>query len=89
LGAYAVLVCAGNTLGCLGLLFAVSESFSWMMLDEYAPYSPSWPGTVMAGAIAGAVYRSPRGPRAAVITAVVGGTAATGLLALRQLNPNL
>lgn len=80
---------AGNTLGCLGLLFAVSESASWMMLEEYVPSSPSWTGTVLAGTLAGAIYRSPRGPRAAIITSAVGASAGVTLLALRQFFPNL
>jgi hypothetical protein len=80
---------AGNTLGCLGLLFAASESLSWYLLDEYAPYSHPSAGTLAAGALAGAIYRAPRGPKAAAITAAVGATAAAALLAARRVMPSL
>ena len=80
---------AGNTLGTLGLLFAVSESFSGSMLDAYAPDVPPWAGTVFAGAAAGAIFRSPRGVRASAITSVVGAAAASALLAARQVFPGL
>ena len=80
---------AGNTLGTLGLLFAISESLSAGLLDAYAPAAPPWLGTVCAGACAGGVFRSPRGPKAAAITAAVGAAAAGGLLAMRQVFPGL
>ena len=59
------------------------------MLDERAPSAPTWVPTVLAGAFAGAVYRAPRGPKAAAITAGVGATVAAGLLAARQVFPGL
>lgn len=70
-------------------MFAVSESGTWYALDVYSPYSPSWYGTIAAGALAGGLYRSPRGPKAAAITAGVGGVAAAGLLALRSVFPGV
>lgn len=78
---------AGNTLGCLGLLFAISESLSSQWLDVYAPTVPSYCGTLFAGAFAGGIFRSPRGPKAAAITAAVGTAAAAGLLGARQVFP--
>lgn len=78
---------AGNTLGCLGLLFAITESMGSQWLDIYAPGVPSYCGTLFAGAFAGAVFRSPRGPKAAAITAAVGTAAAAGLLGARQVIP--
>lgn len=60
-----------------------------MMLEEYVPSSPTWAGTVAAGALAGALYRSPRGPRAAAITSAIGATAGIALLGLREFFPNL
>ena len=82
-------VCAGNTLGVLGLMFAISESTSWYILDTWSPYSPSWYGSVAAGAIAGGIYRTPRGPKAAAITAGVGALTGAALVGLRQLFPGL
>jgi hypothetical protein len=80
---------AGNTLGTLGLLFAVSESLSGSAFDAYAPDMPPSLGTLLAGAFAGAVYRSPRGAKAAAITAGVGTTAAAALLVLRRVFPGI
>jgi hypothetical protein len=80
---------AGNTLGCLGLLFALSESWSVWVLDERAPNAPFWLPTVLAGACAGGVYRAPRGPKAAAITATVGAMAGAGLCSLRLFLPGL
>ena len=70
-------------------MFALTESSAWWLIDNYAPYSPSWYGTVAAGALAGGLYRTPRGPKAAGITAAVGALMATGLLGARQVFPGL
>lgn len=73
---------AANALGALGLFFAASESG----LDAAAGgRGPDWAPTLSAGFATGALFRSPRGPRAAAVAGAVGAAASLGLVGLRRL----
>ncbi|KAL6899498.1 hypothetical protein ACP4OV_006156 [Aristida adscensionis] len=80
----------GNRLGVLAMLFAASE----IGVREYRSGADDWITTVGAGASAGALYRMPSGPRAAIVAGVVGGILAgaarlVGKPAVERLAPNL
>ncbi len=84
---YSCGICAGNSLGVLGLLFASFESFSTYMTNGQVPDQAN---TLIAGAATGALYRSVRGPRQAAAAAVVGTAGGAALLAARSfINPGL
>ncbi|KAL6777923.1 TIM23 [Auxenochlorella protothecoides x Auxenochlorella symbiontica] len=71
----------GNSLGALGLMFAATESFGNYMSDGVVP---SEVVTLAAGASAGALYRSVRGPRQAAAAAAVGALGAGALILARK-----
>ena len=71
---------AANTLGALGLLFAAAESAADAAWDGRGPEAVP---PLLAGFASGALFRSPRGPRAAVVAGAVGAVAASGLVAAR------
>ena len=71
---------AANALGALGLLFAAAESAADAALDGRGPEAAP---PLLAGFASGALFRSPRGPRAAAVAGAVGAVAASGLVAAR------
>lgn len=78
---------AGNAAGALGLLFSATESAALGVADGRVPDALP---TVGAGFLTGALFRSPRGPRTAVVAGVLGSVAAGALAAARaHINPNL
>ena len=77
----------GNSCGIVGLYFASLESYLTNALD--LPNVPDWANTVAAGAISGALFRSPRGPRQAAAAAVVGTVGGGSIAALRTIFPSL
>jgi len=71
----------GNALGVLGLFFSSSESLiGWA--SDYA--LPDAGNSVLAGALSGALYRSPRGLRAAGVAGATGAVLASLLVAARS-----
>lgn len=76
----------GNSCGILGLFFAGSESYLANQLDNRVPDSVV---SMLAGALSGAVYRSPRGPRQAAVAAGLGLIAGGGLASMRSIFPSL
>lgn len=59
--------------GCLGLMFALAESGTGYMGDNYVSFEyPEVLNSAAAGFVTGAVYRAPRGPKAAAITGGLG-----------------
>ncbi|CAK0760743.1 hypothetical protein CVIRNUC_002796 [Coccomyxa viridis] len=78
---------AGNALGCLGLFYASTESgLDYVNDGRY----PDLLNSLGAGFLAGALFRSTRGPKAAAIAGGVGTVAASLLVAGRQyLDKNL
>ncbi|KAF5840323.1 hypothetical protein DUNSADRAFT_17167 [Dunaliella salina] len=77
----------GNGCGIIGLYFASLESYLANALD--LPDVPDAANTVAAGAISGALFRSPRGPRQAAAAAVVGAIGGGSIAALRTVFPSL
>eukprot|EP00967_Tisochrysis_lutea_P000111 scaffold149_cov15-Tisochrysis_lutea.AAC.1 len=77
----------GNGCGIIGLYFASLESYLANALD--LPDVPDAVNTVAAGAISGALFRSPRGPRQAAAAAVVGAIGGGSIAALRTVFPSL
>ena len=73
---------AANALGALGLFFAASESG---LAAAAGGRGPDWAPTLSAGFATGALFRSPRGPRAAAVAGAVGAAASLGLVGLRRL----
>jgi import inner membrane translocase subunit TIM23 len=67
----------GNTFGILGLFYAVSESFAQSKLDHTIPDDVS---SVLAGLVAGAIYRAAAGPRSMAVGSAMGGMAALALV---------
>lgn len=72
---------AGNTLGILGLLYAGIESTTchFRGTDDIL-------NNVVAGLGTGALYKAAAGPRTAAIAGALGGIAAAGLVAGKQLS---
>ncbi|CAM6117040.1 unnamed protein product [Calypogeia fissa] len=70
----------GNTLGILGLLYAGMESTS-----GYVRGTDDILNNVIAGLGTGAMYKAAAGPRTAAIAGALGGIAAAGLVAGKQL----
>lgn len=70
-----------NTLGILGLLYAGFESTS----SHYRGSDDMW-NTVVAGLGTGAVYKAAAGPRTAAIAGALGGVAAAGIVAAKQVS---
>lgn len=77
----------GNSCGIVGLYFASLESFLCNMVD--LPGIPDAVNTVAAGAIAGGLFRAPRGPRQATAAMVVGAVGGGTIAALRNVFPSL
>eukprot|EP00884_Botryococcus_braunii_P013245 jgi/Botrbrau1/21921/Bobra.0249s0045.1 len=78
---------AGNALGVLGLFFSSFESGIGYLADGRTSDAVN---SVAAGFCTGALYRTPRGPRAAVVAGTVGAAAASLLVAARNtLSKNL
>mmetsp|Transcript_37003 Transcript_37003/g.82260 ORF Transcript_37003/g.82260 Transcript_37003/m.82260 type:complete len:263 (-) Transcript_37003:610-1398(-) len=71
--------------GILGMYFACFESLLYDNLDQL----PESVNSVLAGALTGALFRSPRGPRQAAAAAVVGSVGGLGMIGLRQVFPSL
>lgn len=71
----------GNTLGILGLLYAGFESTA-----SHYRGSDDMLNTVIAGLGTGALYKAAAGPRTAAIAGALGGVAAAGLVAGKQLS---
>eukprot|EP00873_Tetraselmis_striata_P006532 jgi/Tetstr1/426796/TSEL_017011.t1 len=71
----------GNTLGVVGLYFAVSESTLFSYGEEYG--APDAISTLGAGFATGALFRATRGPRPAAVAGAVGMAGAGLLLAGR------
>lgn len=76
-----------NGCGILGLLFSTTDSVIYNQLDKNG--LPDSFSSVLAGAITGAVYRSPRGPRTALVAGALGAVAGSALVAVRQVFPSL
>ena len=72
---------AANALGALGLFFAIAESGLDAAADGRGPDAAP---TIGAGFVTGALFRSPRGPRAAGVAGGVGAAAAAALVAARR-----
>lgn len=78
---------ASMALACLGLLFSLAESGAGYVGDTYVPMDyPELMNSVVGGFFTGALYRAPRGPRAAALTGLVG--AAAGAAARPMLDRN-
>lgn len=77
----------GNGAGILGLYFASIESYLANVVD--LPGIPDTANTLAAGALSGALFRAPRGPRQAAAAALVGVAAGGGIAALRTVFPSL
>lgn len=80
----------GRRLACssavLGLYFAISESYLSSMADGRVPDELC---TMAAGFVSAGLFRSTRGPKAAMIAGAVGSLAAAGLAGARQYFPSL
>lgn len=76
-----------NGCGIVGLYYATADSFIYSKLDQNG--LPDSLSSVLAGAVTGALFRSPRGPRQALVAGAVGAVAGTGLLAVRKVFPSL
>jgi import inner membrane translocase subunit TIM23 len=95
----------GNSMAVMGLYFASFESYLVNTFDDVpnsmntvAAGELVWLGscdTLMdtlpldAGALSGALFRSPRGPRQAAAAGLVGAVAGLGISALRTVFPSL
>ncbi len=75
-----VLCPAGNSLGVLGLFFASFESLLGHLADGQVPDEAV---TVGAGAATGALFRSVRGPRQALVAGALGSVGGGLLVAAR------
>ena len=75
-----VLCPAGNSLGVLGLFFASFESLMGHLADGQVPDEAV---TVGAGAATGALFRSVRGPRQALVAGALGSAGGALLVAAR------
>lgn len=71
----------GNTVGILGLLYAGFESTA-----SHYRGSDDMLNTVIAGLGTGVMYKAAAGPRTAAIAGALGGIAAAGLVAGKQLS---
>jgi len=71
----------GNALGVLGLFFSSAESALGYASDHSLPEAVN---SVAAGAMTGALFRSPRGLRAAGVAGAVGAVAASLLVGARS-----
>lgn len=80
----------GRRMACsaavLGLYFSLSESYINYLNNARVPDEAC---TVAAGFVTAGLFRSVRGPKAAVIAGTVGAVAAGGLAAARQYFPSL
>lgn len=76
----------GNGAGVLGLYFSCLESFFHVKNEGMLPDTLV---TALAGFTAAAIFRSPRGPKAAAIAGGVGSLAAAGLAGMRSYFPSL
>eukprot|EP00798_Chlamydomonas_sp_ICE-L_P023120 gene23120-30321_t len=77
----------GNGAGITGLFFASFESLICNQLEFLD--LPAAVHSMLAGACAGALFRSPRGPRQAAAAAAVGLVGGSGIAALRTVIPSL
>mmetsp|Transcript_21728 Transcript_21728/g.37033 ORF Transcript_21728/g.37033 Transcript_21728/m.37033 type:complete len:256 (-) Transcript_21728:547-1314(-) len=75
-----------NSTAILGFFFSCTESYLGSL---EVPGMPEAGNTMAAGAIAGAIFRSPRGPRQAIAAAAVGAVGGVTLAGLRTVFPSL
>jgi len=76
-----------NNCGILGLYFSAADSIIFNQLDKNG--LPESLSSIIAGGVSGAIFRSPRGPRPALIAGAVGAVAGTVVVALRTIFPAL
>ncbi len=70
-----------------GLYFATTDSLLFNKFDQNG--LPASLSSIPAGAITGALFRSPRGPRQALVAGCIGAVAGAGIIAARQVFPSL
>jgi hypothetical protein len=78
------LIVAGGRQGCLG--WRGGEVLDWF---AYGLFALLYVAVCHAGFVSAGLFRSPRGPKAAVIAGTVGAVAAAGLASARQYFPSL
>ena len=76
-----------NSSGILGLYFSGFDSFFYNQLDQGG--YPESLSAVLAGAMTGATFRSPRGPRQAAAAALVGAVGGAGIVVAKKIIPGL
>ncbi|CAG9467305.1 unnamed protein product [Pedinophyceae sp. YPF-701] len=77
---------AGNALGMVGMIFALSESGLFYVGENHVPVDyPDALNTLAAGFLTGALFRAPRGPQLAAVAGGAGVAAAAALLAGRSV----
>ena len=77
---------AANALGVLGMVFGAGESLVKDLGESYIRWDyPTILDTMLAGAAAGALFRSPRGGRQMAVAAGLGSALGAGLVGVRSL----